>query len=218
MVIVPTNVDFLRRADTILRVHSNKEQHSILKELLHELRSPLAALSYQAQGTNEIKAIEHIQNLCSRYEQIITNSYESVVRRVSIQEITREAFAIVDSRCTGRLEHLLVKVPALYVWADPLLLRQVLINIITNAYNHGQSNTLDMRVTSEEDNYLLVHIEHSTISDRVPSHADSKDFDTKNWGVGIPLAYELTSAMGGSMSVTKNEGLWAVDVRLPACT
>lgn len=199
-------------------MQSNKEQHGILKELLHELRSPLAALSYGAQSTNEIKAVEHIRNLCSRYEQISTDSYKVVSQRVSIQEVTREVFDIVDSPYTGKFEHILEKVPALYARADPLLLRQVLINIMTNARNHGEVDTVTLHVAPEGEDCLLVRIMNSTVSSSKAALGGSAGSATGNWGVGLPLASELTSAMGGSMYVLTDEGLWAVEVRLPACT
>lgn len=196
----------------------NGEQYRILKELLHELRTPIAALSYGAQSTNELKALKHIQNLCSRYEQIITDSYEVASQRVNIQEITREVLDIVDSSYTSKLEHILAEVPALYVQADPLLLRQVLINIMTNARSYGKGDTIKLQVAHEGDDCVRVRIENSTAA-AVPQTAGGRyESDTKNWGVGLPLASELTSAMGGSMRILTDGDLWAVEVRLPAWT
>lgn len=196
----------------------NEEQHSILKELLHELRTPIAALSYGAQSTNEIEAVRHIQNLCSRYEQIITDSYEVASQRVDIQEIIREVFDIVDSSYTSKLEHILAKVPALYVQADPLLLRQVLINIMTNARDHGKGDTIKIQVAREGDDCVRVRIENSTAGAVTQTTAGRYGSDTKNWGVGLPLASGLTSTMGGSMRILTDGGVWAVEVRLPAFT
>lgn len=206
------NIDFCAVGDTVMLVQHDEEQHKILKELLHEMRTPLAALSYDARDANQIAALAHIQNLCARYEKIITDSYKVVKQRVNLREIIREVLEMIDGAHDADLSRMLREVPQTYVQADPLLLRQVLINIVTNAREHGQGTSIRLGVEAEGADHILVRIANSMALEVDTTKIE--EFGTKNWGVGLPLAAELVASMDGEMRVLVDEDLWAVEVRL----
>lgn len=207
-----TNIDFCAHGDTVIPVQQDKEQHNILKELLHEIRTPLAALSYDARNANQIASLTHIRNLCARYEKIITDSYKVVKQQVNLQEIIREVLEMIDGAHAADLGSVVNEVPQAYVQADPLLLRQVLVNILTNAYTHGQGTSIRLGVALEKEDCLLMRVENSTAHRAETTKI--QEFGAKNWGLGLSLATELVASMGGEMRVLVDGDLWAVEVRL----
>lgn len=203
-------VDFSRNIYTVVCVRQRDDQHKVLREFLHEIRTPLAVLLYAAKETNELKTVEHIRDLCARYERVITDSYEVTCGPINVQEITTEVAAMVDGSYETMAEKVLVKVPEVYVSADPLLLRQILLNILTNARNHG-GGTIEIRAARESDDCVLVQVANSTVP-RKNGGSEARN----NYGVGLPLASELAAAMGGHVRVLPDEHLWSVELRLPA--
>jgi two-component system C4-dicarboxylate transport sensor histidine kinase DctB len=111
----------------------------------------------------------------------------------------------------------------LAVWADPVQLSQIFMNVLRNAIQatHGQpSRQLRIRVWREGE------MAHITLTDNGPglppealSQAGTAFFTTKTEGLGVGLSISISIAQqhGGSLSIGNSpKGGAVVELQLPA--
>ena len=115
------------------------------------------------------------------------------------------------------------------VWIDDAQVRQVLLNLITNALDalvpqkpgtpaEGETNTITIR-TAEEENGILLQVE-DTGEGILPTHIGTvfEPFFTtkpKGLGLGLSLCYNVIQTHGGEITLTHTHGKTTATVRLP---
>ncbi|MBC8002648.1 MAG: response regulator [Opitutaceae bacterium] len=223
----------------------NQELERFTYSISHDLRSPLRAM----EGYAHTLLQEHAPNLgeeATDYAQRILNSSvymdrmlqdlleysrldhsEALETPVSLEELLQEILDNLASEATGQQAEVRVDRPLPLIRADPITLRQVLINLLTNALKfvdpsrnphvHIWSSTEAGRVKLwVEDNGIGIAPEHQErifgLFQRL--HAKSAYPGT---GVGLALVQKGVERMNGQVGVESRLGegsrFW---VELPA--
>ncbi len=219
----------------------------------HELNNPLTAITGFAEGVKRriplleehlpanlsadiSEYISTILNESSRCRDIVQTLMNfsrplPMFRPVVLADIIEESLSLLRHTlkqyervlfCLDLAEDLLP------VWADDAKLRQVLLNLITNALDAVSSSlasgdtveegTITIRTKNEED-YVVLQVE-DTGTGILPEHMHTL-FDPffttkpKGLGLGLSLCYNVVHSHGGDISITRLAGRTTVTVRLP---
>jgi signal transduction histidine kinase len=199
--------------------------------LVHEVRSPVAALSAIAQaladGVTDPSARRELVRLvilaCAGVERIVTDAAVTSIRAAPIDpaELVRDVVAGAVVRGTDVELAVVGELPVIN--ADASRLRQVLDNLIVNAVVHGSPDGL-VSVRAEASEALVISVTDSgrgisaEESDRIFEVGVGLDPGSGGRGLGLPLARAIVEGHGGSIEVTSTVGEGSTfAVRLPLC-
>jgi signal transduction histidine kinase len=198
-----------------------------LAVLVHEVRSPVAALAAVAETaadsggeSDEIPTLVRLALAASRaIERIVLDVAVASVRLEPVDMGALVRDAVAAHRVRGA-EVAVVVDDGLIVDGDPVRLRQVIDNLIANALVHGGSE-VTVRAARREG---AVHVVVSDTGRGIaPDQLDSifagvrLDADTSGSGLGLALARAIAQAHGGSLVAQSAPGQGAAfTLALPA--
>lgn len=116
-----------------------------------------------------------------------------------------------------------VKLPSMEVYADPLHVRQILHNLVSNARKHGGDQILitgmvqasrAMLVVADDGPGLPAHVEENLFQRFVNKGREA--LTVGSVGLGLAISKELAMGLGGSIHYKRVEGWTTFTVRLRA--
>jgi PAS domain S-box-containing protein len=198
--------------------------------IAHEIRNPLSGINIYL---NTLEKIYDKEESLGKVRQILemlqsaSNKIESVIRRVmdfskpstprlsptGVNQpiIDAMGLASVTLRKRGiKIEpNLSEGLPMVY--ADPQLIEQVILNLITNAAEamRNVDGAKQIEITSSADSHLIL-VRMSDSGPGVPLNLREKIFDpvyttkTESTGIGLSLCHRIITDHGGSLSVSES--------------
>lgn len=214
--------------------------------LAHELKQPLAAILSNAQATRRFLAMDDpdLSEAGAALEDIIADTRRTVeviqrlqafvttgaleLTRLDINAVVREVIQLVHNDAAARHldlnQELAADLPM--VMGDRVELRQVLLNLLRNAFEamqeqDGTARSLTVRTTCETPDVVTVAVQDSGMGlDEVSmTRLFHPFFTTKTGGMGLGLAFSrnIIAAHGGWIWATRNaQGGLTVSFTLPA--
>jgi len=230
---------------------ANRAKSHFLSAVGHELRAPLNAILGFTQLLefdaipNQEESLQTIrragEHLLALIDEVLDFAYIEAghidlhIQQVRIADVIQEAIALTQSLTIKHAVTVLNKDrPSLspeFVMADPVRLRQILINLISNGikYNHRNGSvTIQSRMSELPDGAPAIAFEVSDTGigivqedfDRLfqPfSHIGNAKNDDESSGLGLALVHKLTRLMRGQVKVESTLGAGSrFVVELPA--
>jgi signal transduction histidine kinase/HAMP domain-containing protein len=215
-------------------------EREFVSNAAHELRNPIAGMSgaievLRSGAKDDPEAREHfLERLAADVDRVsrLTKSLLTLARMEAIGEgegdVVSVKMAISESAATVEApEGIDLNVEAdedLVAQADPVLLRQVLIGLLTNAYKHTiPPGVVNLRAR-REDSSVLIEVEDTGAGipagerDRVFDrfYRGSGSLEREGFGLGLAIAKRMIDVMGGAISVASEEGKGSTfTIRLP---
>jgi signal transduction histidine kinase/HAMP domain-containing protein len=215
-------------------------EREFVSNAAHELRNPIAGMSgaievLRSGAKDDPEAREHfLERLVADVDRVsrLTKSLLTLARMEAIGEgegdVVSVKMAISESAATVEApEGIDLNVEAdedLVAQADPVLLRQVLIGLLTNAYKHTiPPGVVNLRAR-REDSSVLIEVEDTGAGipagerDRVFDrfYRGSGSLEREGFGLGLAIAKRMIDVMGGAISVASEEGKGSTfTIRLP---
>lgn len=205
------------------------ERQRILKEFLHDVKSPLAvlrifftSLNLKEDHDNVIRsALDRIENMVHQIDRPNKNEID-------------EKFKVI-STLTEVLEQKKIELPSLKIhfsydgdafsWGNKAKIQRVFSNIINNSfesYSQDQNKTLDMKVAFGADD---IHIFFMDKGKGIPKKILDKLFKeeitdkTSGSGVGLFSSYRHVKELGGDLKVVSKQNFGTtIEVILPTST
>lgn len=220
---------------------ANKAKSDFLAHMSHEIRTPLTAISGVAEildnnsNSLDIKQQELVKVLRSSsitlkdvishvldFSRIESGELELEETTYSLQEAFEHIVSIISVRAREKnldfsfdYDH----VKDLYLYGDPMRLRQILINLIGNAVKFTDEGGVSVK-SSQEDrgavSILRIDIEDTGIGiadenlelvfERFKQADSSVSRKFGGTGLGLPIARKLAAFMGGDIEVKSELG------------
>jgi two-component system sensor histidine kinase BaeS len=202
-----------------------------LAVLVHEVRSPVAALSAVAETVADMPADDSMRQELVRLALAAARGIERIVMDLAVASVRLEpldvgvlvrdavaSFAVRGDSVTSQVDD-----APLLVDGDHVRLRQVLDNLIANALAHGTPGSpVAVRTGRSRD---AVAIAVSDTGPGIPHDELARIFDlgvrldagTTGSGLGLTLSGEIVRAHGGVLEVESTSGVGSTfTIVLPA--
>jgi signal transduction histidine kinase len=200
----------------------------------HELRTPLTAV----QGYIELMAeydemlpseqrrefLQKARRGCDELAVLLGNVMDAsrlesdivvkpaLMKRVSVQEMIESVIILIEPHITKEQRTLEITIPpALAVYADPVRLRQVLMNISTNALKYSPPGSPITFIARAAGPCIIISIsdkgkgvkpeEQARIFQRFYRQESDVNSPIRGSGLGLYISHRLIAAMGGKIWV-----------------
>ncbi len=199
----------------------------------HDLRQPVHALSLYAdwlQAEPEMapevaprilqstRAINELFDSLFDLTRIDAGNYKVRLQQVDVQQLLADLVAQFEPMATSKSLQLRVRAQPTTLWADPVMLRRILSNLVSNALKHTQQGGVLMAVRHRTDQLVFevwdtgigIAQEHqqSIFQEffRVSQHQGTED----SLGLGLTIVSRLCSLMGYQLALTSHPGKGSV--------
>ncbi len=217
--------------DRTEELRRDQAEREFVSNAAHELRNPIAGMSgaievLRAGAKDDPEAREHfLDRLATDVDRVsrLTRALLTLARMEAIGEGEADVVSVdlAIDEATAALEtpdgvDLKVEVsPDLVANADPVLLRQVLIGLLTNAFKHTSApGAVRLRARPEGEGQLVIEVvdtgtgiraeEQDRVFERF--YRGSGSLEREGFGLGLAIAKRMVDVMGGDISVTSEEG------------
>lgn len=216
--------------DRTEELRRDQAEREFVSNAAHELRNPIAGMSgaievLRSGAKDDPEAREHfLARLGGDVDRVsrLTKSLLALARMEAIGEGEAEVVSLdlvlEESAKTGEvpegLDLRLEVEPDLVAEADPVLLRQVVIGLLTNAYKHTPPPGVVTLRAFRAGSQVVVQVEDSGGGipegerDRVFErfYRGSGSLEREGFGLGLAIAKRMIDVMGGEISVESDEG------------
>ncbi|WP_034341616.1 sensor histidine kinase [Deinococcus misasensis] len=184
----------------------------------HELRTPLTAMklhlgSWKAGYANPEETLgtieEEVERMARLSESLLTLAREGRSHKVhfDVAELARETATSRKVLWSGPEEHILC--------GDPLLIRQALLNLLTNAEHHAPQAEVQVSLrkeTLQEQEFAVLQVKDSGpgLSDEALSRATETFYRapgtrTPGSGLGLSVVAQVAAVHEGEVKLFRNE-------------
>ncbi len=228
------------------REESEGRMRQFLADASHELRTPLAAIRGYAElfrlGATEdpedvARSMDRIEQESQRMSGLVDDLLtlarmdsirEPVLETVDLASVVEEACGDARAAAPEREITLSVLDPK-PVTGDPDQLRQVVVNLISNAATHTPAGTgIEVTLQTAGESVELIVRDHGpglgtnadgAIFERFWRDSQSRGRDSGGSGLGLAIVSAIVTAHDGEVSASDASGCGAIfTVRLPAST
>ena len=223
---------------------ANRAKSEFLARMSHELKTPLNAIlgfarlimvrsgpDYDPQIEKILQAGEHLLRLINESLDILRaerNEITLEISRMDVGEVVSDCVAMLAQEAEKARVELQVSVEDLQIDSDPQRLRQVVINLVSNAikYNREQG---EVRITARRTDgsmaEILVEDTGIGMSDeerqklfRPFTRFGERQDAVEGHGMGLSISRQILRAMGGRIDVSSEPGQGTrVSVKIPGC-
>ena len=210
-----------------------KQRDDLVASVSHELRTPLTAVQGYTQLLSEeweiltesdrLQMIGVVEGQARHLGRIVGDLIEAARDRLQAVELTLEDGSLgdilqqaVDSLPAAARTRVTVQADdGLVVHADLARLRQIVVNLLTNAVRYGRDRILLTARRAEGTVRFQVHDDgpgvqkkyEAVIWERFERGAHRFDSATPGSGIGLPIARALVEAHGGTIHQHRSEVL-----------
>lgn len=236
--VVELGRDFNAMADELERQRGMRQQ--LLHDVAHELRTPLTALQCRLETVIDGLAPDPAQAVRDLHDQVrhlgsLVDDLQDLAQadaralRLDLQDTSLAALVRSAVKAAGLDGDARVRVALddrLAVRADPTRLRQVVVNLLTNADRHAPpdgaievegasaSGAVELRVRNTGSR--LTAEELARIFDRFYRTDPARQRSTGGSGLGLAIVRQLVEAHGGTVRAESDADSVTVTVSLPA--
>jgi signal transduction histidine kinase len=200
-----------------------RQRDDLVASVSHELRTPLTGIQGYAQLLLEAgevltpderkEMVETINVQATHLGRIVTDLIDVATDRLQKVTLNRTEYGVADlvreavAGAAGGREVSIVTDSTTRVWADPDRVRQVLVNLVTNAIRYGRSR---ITVVGREEHGSVVFQVHDD-GEGVPPKYQTDIFErfergphrfnttVPGSGIGLSVAKDLVTAHGGTI-------------------
>jgi signal transduction histidine kinase len=216
--------------DRTEELRRDQAEREFVSNAAHELRNPIAGMSgaievLQSGAKDDPEARDHfLDRLAVDVDRVsrLTKALLTLARMEAIAEGEADVVSVdlaVDE-AVGALDapkgvELRREVDAdLVAEADPVLLRQVLIGLLTNAFKHTDAPGVVTLRACEQEGQVLIEVEDTGTGIRADEqdrvferfYRGSGSLEREGFGLGLAIAKRMVDVMGGEIGVSSEEG------------
>lgn len=226
--------ELAERDEILYKAEKEKMRANLLRAISHDLRTPLTSIigesnAYFEEGkdvTEKDELVHRINDdsnwLLNMVENLlsVTRISDNSVTKVNksseiVEEIVSEAISRFKKRQSEALVHVTIPEDYIMLPMDPLLIEQVIVNLLDNAYVHSGSNEeIDLTITNE-DNMVSFHVRdygtgiNPDMIDTIFDGTSTRDQDVpdahRGMGIGLSICKSIIDAHEGNITALNHE-------------
>jgi signal transduction histidine kinase/CheY-like chemotaxis protein len=236
------------RHERELVLRESQAKSELLARMSHELRTPMNAVlgftrllladgasgahspeaAAEAQATRQAR-LEHIQSAGEHLLTLINNVLELsrldgptrdvALQPVRLSTVIEQSLPLVEGLAIQHGVTLVAPPSPLYVRADATRLKQVLVNLLTNAIKYNRpGGSVRLEVTHDEGQVLIrvsddgigMTLEQQTHAFEPFNRAGAERDRVEGTGIGLTIVKALVEGMGGRIAVHSAPGVGSV--------
>lgn len=236
------NINALSRQCSILKTQClTNESHmkETITNISHDIRTPLTSLSgyfqlmrqcnssserekYSKIISQQISILQEMLEELFTYAKLSSQSYEIASERCCINQILRDMVLgfYQEFKNVNITPEILIPEKPIYIWANDMALRRVFQNVLKNVIEHGRKfisislkemNSI-IEIIFHNDILLDTDIDTARIFDRFYKSDTARS--SLSTGLGLSIAKELLSKMDGDISVSVNDNIFEIVIKL----
>jgi two-component system nitrogen regulation sensor histidine kinase NtrY len=206
----------LTNIESALRKNQQQSWQQIIRVLSHEINNSLTPIKSLAQSLSELatddqRSLQALGVIVDR-----SNSLQEFVQRYAtvFQHFTLKSSWFASDKFVVALTTLFAERPIEVdnqverLWADVVLLEQVLINLLKNAVEASADNTCPIKLKlSQQDNQLIISVIDQGQGITNPQNLFVPFYTTKanGHGVGLGLCQNIIEQHGGQLTLKNNK-------------
>lgn len=210
----------------------------LIANLSHELRTPLtgilgfaqAAATDESLGEAEIREFARLvsseaDELARMVDDLITaarDEHDALAFAYEVVDPRHEVDAILVGT-TSAVEPPVISMESGKVWADPLRVRQIVRNLISNAVKYGGTHVEVIGRPDQQSYVIDVRDDGQGVPDEILDrlferfiHEGDSPLTKGSVGLGLAIAQRLARLMGGDLGYRRDAGWTIFSVTLPA--
>ena len=228
------NIQIRRDAENAA-IQANKAKSDFLSAMSHELRTPLNAIQGFSQiialDSKEVETKYHIEEVLKASRHLIelidevldlakieSGNLKINSIPINLEPIVKDCFATVAPLANEREISLVAEPFKLnkMVFADSLRLKQVLLNLLTNAIKYNKrKGKVKVRYELDASGQLVLTVEDTGIGLSISQQkklftpferVGVEQSKVKGTGLGLVISKDLIELMGGRIGVSSQEG------------
>lgn len=218
-----------------IEIERERLKSAILRSISHDLRTPLTSLqtgvsfvldSYDdiddAAKKNILKDIHNETTMLSEFVENLLNmtrmnagKMELIKKSELIDDILSDLYTKTYRRLGTKTLNITFQKEMHKVYADPLLLLQVLVNLVDNAIRHTNEQTVISVSYEKQDHGMLIEVSDNGggISHKVidklftdfTSYSEIKQDKVRGMGLGLSISRTIIEAHKGSLNAKNND-------------
>lgn len=207
--------DMLRRMDEMQKIAFAGE---VASGIAHDIRNPLSSIKGAVQYIEDAIPEEDKEYLDIIYEDI--NRIEHIIERFQIFAVSREVMKSetpveefignVKGRFKNKELSIENNIPDKSFSVDPILLEEIVYNIIQNAFDsYGErEGEVYMKLEREDDDLMINIIDHGKGINKKDAGKIFNPFYTtriNGIGLGLSITKKMINACGGTINYESNE-------------
>jgi signal transduction histidine kinase len=217
--------------DRTEELRRDQAEREFVSNAAHELRNPIAGMSgaievLRSGAKDDPIARDHfLDRLAIDVDRVsrLTKALLTLARMEAIGEGEADVVSVdlaIDEAITALQAPKGVELrqeiaPDLVANADPVLLRQVLIGLLTNAFKHTAApGVVTLRARREQEDHVLIEVEDTGTGIRADEqdrvferfYRGSGSLEREGFGLGLAIAKRMVDVMGGEIGVSSEEG------------
>ena len=230
-----------------IALRSDELKSALLDSVSHDLRTPLATIRAAAGSLADTdiawsadereRAARQIDLEAERLNQIVSNLLDmsriqagALRPQLEILPLEEAITAVVDRSARSLAGHpvrveVAPDLPPLL--ADPIMLEEVIVNLLENVARYTPPGTEARVMASEEDGLIVMQVEDAgpgvrpegfgKIFEKFYRDPSAQSRSGRGTGLGLAVVKGMVEAMGGTVSASRSElGGLAVRIELPA--
>lgn len=214
----------------LMEAEKEKLRANLLRAVSHDLRTPLTSMigasSSYLDNEDALPAEEKRELVEQIYEDAnwllhmvenllsvtrITGGGTNVLKKSpeAVEEVLFDAIATVRKRCPDLQVHVQIPNDFFVAPMDPLLIKQVILNLLENSYYHAHSAKPVECVLDDDQDAVRIHIRDfgngippekiTSIFDAAPTAPTSAADTRKGMGIGLSICKAIINAHGGEI-------------------
>jgi signal transduction histidine kinase len=191
-----------------------------LAVLVHEVRSPVAALSAIAEtladgdldSASRRELVRLVTLACRGIERVVADATVASIHPERIDPLVLVQDVVAAANLRGADVALTLPATTPVIDADPARLRQALDNLVTNAVVHGGAGN-GVEVSVRDEDALLIEVSDRGIGiaagelERIFDVGVRLDPESRGAGLGLALARAIVEGHGGILTVVSSPGV-----------
>lgn len=212
-----------------------QEKSNLLKQLAHELRTPMQGILSEVEAIDELRGDQAVGTL-SHSTYIMSHMLNNIIDNsdfldnsshdelpishpieIDVVQLISSKLSLVSQQFAHQEFQFIKSVRHYSVKMDLTLFSKLMDQVLDNAFQYGDLNSVQLELRF--DDQLEISVSNQTGENPIPKLGIKKEFQLTSLksglGLGAPIIEKSVELLGGTMAKEFSEGVYKLSMRIP---